>query len=169
MEFRRLNIKDLDSYFSNRLRALADSPEAFLSTMEETKAQGNGRFKAILSQSDDQNVIFGAVENGTVVGTCGVLLGDRVKTRHKATIWGMYVDRDQRGKSVGAKLIDLAIAHAREKLKVKVIYLSVASANEQARRLYESRGFVRWGVEPFAVLDDSGYSDEDHMSLTFES
>ena len=62
-------------------------------------------------------------------------------------------------------LVDAAVRHAREQMGVAAVYLSLESGNDAARRLYESRGFVRWGTEPLAMGLDGDWRDQDHMVL----
>ena len=78
----------------------------------------------------------------------------------------MFVDVEFRSQGVGGSLVDLAIQHVREHLNVTGIYLSLESGNQPARRLYESRGFRVWGVEPQAMSDGQNFFDEDHMVLS---
>lgn len=165
MEFRRLTKSDLDAYFANRLRALEHSPSAFLTTLEEEKARGHAHFEKTLAHDGSDRAIFGAVSNGTALGTVGIFREERPKTRHKSMIWGMYVDLDQRNKGIGGKILDLAIQFARNEMKVDAIYLSVEAANGEARRLYESRGFRVWGTEPKAMRFENKFWDEHHMVL----
>jgi RimJ/RimL family protein N-acetyltransferase len=167
VEFRRLVLSDLDSYFANRLRALQNSPSAFLTTYEEEKRNGSDHFAKTLSYQGKDRIIFGAVENGKVVGTIGLFQEEREKLIHKATIWGMYVDVEWRKSGVGAKLVDLAIHYSKNHLQVTGVYLSVEANNASARRLYESKGFKVWGTEPKAMAIDGKFFDEDHMALLF--
>ncbi len=143
MEYRRLKIADLDQLFANRLRALENSPSAFLTTLAEEKSKKNVHFANTLSLSGDDKVIFGALKGGKVIGTVGISREERPKTMHKAIIWGMYIDTDHRKLGVGGKLLDIAILHAQQKMKVAGIYLSVESKNLNAKRLYELKGFKR--------------------------
>src|SRR5688572_3049248 len=113
MEFRRLDKNDVASYFANRLRALQDTPSAFLVTYEEEKANGPSRFEKTLSHEGNERAIFGALVNGEVVGTIGIFKEDRPKMRHRATIWGMFVDREHRKKKAGNRLVELAIEFAK--------------------------------------------------------
>lgn len=137
MEFRRLILSDLEPFFSCRLRALANAPTAFVTILEEEKTRGPDRFAKTLADQGEDQVIFGAVIDGTIVGTAGIYRGDRLKTRHKASITGMYVDDDQQRRGVGGRLLDCAIAQAQEKMKISAIYLSLEANNVAARRLYE--------------------------------
>lgn len=165
MEIRRLVPTDLDAYFANRLRALENTPSAFLVTLEEEKARGTARFLETLSHTGQEKCLFGAVSEGMVVGTLGLFREDRPKTRHKAMIWGMYVDVAHRKQGIGGKLLDLAIKFAREEMRVDAIFLSLEADNRAARQLYESRGFRIWGTEPKAMRSEGKFWDEHHMVL----
>jgi ribosomal protein S18 acetylase RimI-like enzyme len=161
LELRRLRPDDLDAFFACRLEALAESPEAFLTSLAEEKAKGPSRFLKTLAEGGDDLVMFGAVDGGTVVASLGLMRGDREKTRHRATINGMYVRSGYRRQGLGGRLLDLALAHARSSGGIKVVGLSLTATNDKARRLYESRGFVVWGREPWALP----HGDELHMAL----
>ena len=165
MDIRRLGPADLDSYYENRLRALQNSPSAFLTTYAEEKERGNAHFASTLAHQGIDKVIFGAVENGRVTGTIGLFQETRPKLVHKAVIWGMYVDTDKRSLGIGSKLLDQAIEHARTRMKVVGIYLSVEIKNLPAKRLYETKGFKVWGTEPKAMSASGEFFDEDHMVL----
>ena len=169
MEYRRLTKDDLATYFANRLRALEFAPSAFLTTLEEERARGNAHFEKTLSYTGNERGIFGAVSNGVVIGTVGIFQEERPKTRHKAMIWGMYIDQDHRNKGIGGKILDLAIQFALNQMKVKTIHLSVEAENNGARRLYESRGFRVWGTEPKAMQFENRFWDEHHMILELHS
>jgi len=52
---------------------------------------------------------------------------------------------DMRGRGLGASLLDHAVETARHR-GVKSLYLEVRPSNEEALRLYESRGFGEVGV-----------------------
>lgn len=169
MEYRRLTEQDLTSYFANRLRALSEAPTAFLTTLEEERTQGPSRFAETLESKTHERVIFGALHEGEVIGTVGISRETRKKIQHKARMWGMFVDVEFRSQGVGGRLVDLAIQHARNHLNVTGIYLSLESGNEPARRLYESRGFHVWGVEPQAMSDGKTFFDEDHMVLSLSA
>ena len=49
------------------------------------------------------------------------------------------------------------------------VHLSIEHGNVAARRLYESRGFEMWGVEPQAMKSDGEYLDEAHLRLVLAS
>jgi len=163
MEFRQLTPKDAPSCYALRLRGLENAPTAFQTTLSEGKERGVSFFERILSGND--NFLFGALVGGEVVGMTGILFETRPRTLHKATIWGVYVDIEHQRKGIATRLLDLSLECARSRPEVKVVYLSVESKNQNAKKLYESRGFVRWGTEPSALILGNKLYDEDHMSL----
>lgn len=150
-------------YYESRLDALRMAPLAFLTTVEEEQKRGLHFFETIMSRTDDNNVIFGAFENERLVGSVGVIKGDRSKHKHRASIWGMFVDERQRGKGVGSALLDLAMQHAQNVMNVGLIFLSVEAQNTAAVKLYESKGFRTWGIEPNAVFEGGVFYDDRHM------
>jgi len=165
MQLRRLTKDDTEKLFELRLQALESVPTAFGSSIQEEKPRGPKFFENILVRTDHENVIFGAFVEGRLVGMAGILKAGRLKTNHKAIIWGMFVEKDHRGTGLGAALLDLAIKHARDKMKVIGISISVQGTNAAAKKLYHSRLFKSWGVEPKALLIDAHYYDEEHMFL----
>jgi ribosomal protein S18 acetylase RimI-like enzyme len=165
MEFRRLLPDDLKEVLSCRYRALETEPNAYVTTMEEEKTRGPSLFTMVLSSKGEGNVIFGAIDKKNIAGMIGILRNNKIKDRHKAKIWGMYVDSHYRGKGIGGRLLDMALEHAREKMKVTIVTLSLESNNHVARQLYESRGFQWWGTEPEAMFYQGIYYNEDHMFL----
>ena len=165
MELRRLRPDDLAAYFACRLEALAESPDVFVTTLAEETARGPQRFAKTLAEGGDDQVLFGAVDGPTVAASLGLLRGDRAKTRHRASIVGMYVRSTYRRQGLGGRLLDLALAHARSVSGIQVVGLSLQAENRQALRLYESRGFVVWGREPRALVTGGRAFDELHMAL----
>jgi GNAT superfamily N-acetyltransferase len=165
MNFRRLNQADLESFFQLRLKALENAPTAFGATLEETRQRGSQAYFPILESILDDHVILGAFNDNGLVGTIGVMIPGRSKTRHRATIWGMYISPTKQGQGIGAKLLDLAIDHAKIKMHASTIYLTVESSNVSAIKLYESRSFKTWGKEPKSLFHNGKFFDENHMTL----
>lgn len=169
MMIRILTADDAATYQALRLRGLRESPAAFGSTYEnevdiplsqiaERLAHGAGR----------EDVMFGAFDDdgGALVGLAGLGRNAGRKTRHRAGVWGMYVAPEARGRGVGRALISALIAHARTLPGVERLILGVEAGNEAARALYNSFGFVTWGIEPQAYKLDGEYWDSEMMSLS---
>lgn len=167
MTLRRLGHTDLENLFALRLESLERDSSAFRATPDEERARGISFYETVLRRSGDDNVIFGAFVDSKLVAIMGIFRGERPKISHKATIWGVYVAPAYRGQKLSSQLLDLALLHARKKMNVQVVTLSADSQNHHAIKLYESRGFVKWGTEPCAMTYQDKSFDEVNMSLLF--
>ena len=77
----------------------------------------------------------------------------------------MYVRSSSRNLGVGRLLLIAVLDVARQ--NVELIQLSVVTENRAARRLYESAGFLEFGVEAKASKYGDKYYDEALMALDF--
>ena len=112
-------------------------------------------------------MLFGAFHDDVLSGSAGVHVYPRLKQRHKAQLWGVYVDPSLRGRGVGAALVRAAIAHART--RVAVLQLSVQFDNAAARALYRRLGFVPYGIERRALRHDGKDYDDELMAMDFSA
>lgn len=93
------------------------------------------------------------------------LRGGRVKAEfHRATL-GMGIQLEHTSKGHGRRLIDAAIAWARDDAKLSWIDLGVFTGNERARKLYERVGFRAIGVREDAFRIDAGMSIDDVLMV----
>jgi RimJ/RimL family protein N-acetyltransferase len=94
------------------------------------------------------------------------LRGGRIQAEmHRATL-GMGIARAFIGQGHGRRLIETAVAWAREEARLAWIDLGVFAHNERARQLYQRFGFVELGVRQDAFRIDAGIAVTDiHMSL----
>ena len=167
-EVRRLAEDDAERFLTLRLQGLKEAPSAFGSTYEEDAARGIDFIRMLCrkSQEQDSHAIFGAFQQSELVGVVGIMQGEKIKNRHRATLWGMYVTPAARGVGVGRLLCQALIEHARSNLvEVEAIDLMVESANEPAKKLYAAMGFKWWGTQPRALKFGGQYFDEDCMAL----
>ena len=159
-EIRSLTSKDAAAFQVLRLRSLRESPEAFGSSYDEEVSRPltavGERLEAALTPH--ARVVFGALADGTLIGVVGCAQESRVKTRHKAVIWGMYVTPEARGQGVGRALLDRVVAEARRWPNVERILLSAVERATAARALYASAGFKPYAREVDAFRQ-SGKSD----------
>src|SRR5690606_20358351 len=88
--------------------------------------------------------VLGAFERD-LVGMLWFAREVRVKLAHKGSIWRTFVRKEFRGQGVGTKLLQTAIAHARDLSDLEVIRLCVSDRSPDARKLYERHGFRVWG------------------------
>jgi len=137
-------------------------------TKIKTTVHSATRFLKSLNHSGNESAIFAALDGKTVIATLGIYKEDHIKKNHKAVIWGMYVDKNYRRQGLGHRLLDTAIQFAQHNMRVASVALSVEFKNESAKKLYLSKGFKCWGVEPKAINHNGLYLDEDHMVFFFE-
>jgi ribosomal protein S18 acetylase RimI-like enzyme len=109
--------------------------------------------------------VIGAFRDGDLIGMAGFAIQQGQKNAHKGRLWGMYVRPSSRNLGLGRLLVSAVLDAARE--NVELIQLSVITENGPARRLYESAGFLEFGIEPKASKLGDKYSDEAHMALDF--
>ena len=89
----------------------------------------------------------------------------KLKKKHKAIIWGMYVSPAFRGKGIVKKLLLEVIRRAKNIDGLSKIMLSVTQAQEKALGFYEYLGFVKYSVEKDAIRVDGQKIDEIFMSF----
>jgi len=163
---RRLNNEDASTLLSLRREALQAEPLAFEASLIDGVTLTVDSVTQILDDRDLQ-AIFGAFNRTDLVGMLGLFRMNRIKTRHKAMIWGMYVKPNERNRGAGGALLTAAIEHARG-WGVDQVQLSVTDAAPAARHLYESHGFTIWGHERRALCWNEQFVDEYHLALYFE-
>ncbi|MGV2940192.1 GNAT family N-acetyltransferase [Mesobacillus sp. LC4] len=163
MEIRRLNGGDAEGYRVLRHEALLQNPEAFSSSYEDEMYYEASDYKQRLNSKFTYT--FGAFDENLLVGVVTLVPEGKVKLKHRANIFAMYVTSSQRGRGLGRELVTTAIQQAAKLSSVEQIHLTVTSSNEPAKKLYASLGFEPYGVEKNALRIDGTYYDEDLMVL----
>ncbi|WP_226645229.1 GNAT family N-acetyltransferase [Mesobacillus subterraneus] len=163
MEIRRLNGGDAEGYRVLRHEALLQNPEAFSSSYEDEMYYEASDYKQRLDSKFTYT--FGAFDGDLLVGVVTLVPEGKVKLKHRANIFAMYVTDSQRGRGLGRELVKTAIQQAAELSSVEQIHLTVTSSNEPAKKLYASLGFEPYGVEKNALRINGTYYDEDLMVL----
>lgn len=160
---RRLLPEDAALYREIRLEGLANSPDAFSSTIEIERDRPLDWFAARLSDA----LVLGAFSGAELVGVAGFYVQPGPKHAHKGMLWGMYVHPQYRAIGIGRKLVEAIIAHARR--RVELLQLFVVADNLPARRLYAGLGFVEYGVERHATKYRGQYHDDVLMALPLDT
>ncbi|WP_226677827.1 GNAT family N-acetyltransferase [Mesobacillus jeotgali] len=163
MEIRRLNGGDAEGYRVLRHEALLKNPEAFSSSYEDEMNYEVADYRQRLDNK--HTYTFGAFDTNQLVGVVTLVPEGKVKLKHRANIFAMYVTPSQRGRGLGRELVKKAIQQAAELNSVEQIHLTVTSTNEPAKKLYVSLGFEPYGVEKNALQIDGTYYNEDLMVL----
>ena len=156
---------DAAAFKTLRLAALRECPTAFSSSYEEECDVPLAEAAQRLAPNLDR-AIFGAFEDHALVATVGLQREGRRKLAHKAIIWGVYVAPSFRGRGIGRRLLERALAHARSMPDLLQVTLGVNIENKAAIALYESVGFERFGLERGFLRVDGVLHDELHMVLT---
>jgi GNAT superfamily N-acetyltransferase len=123
-----------------RLRALADSPEAFLETVELALGFPESRWRERAAPNDTQASFLR--EDGAGMVSCFV-----ADDPANVFLVAMWVAPDVRGTGVAGELVKQVIGWARQRGADRVC-LSVEPGNERAARLYEKCGFVETAEPP---------------------
>jgi GNAT superfamily N-acetyltransferase len=141
MRIHHARIDDAMRVRAVRLRALADAPDAFSTTLEQDRARPDEDWRARLST--DRTATFLAT---TADGDVGMAVGAPYDgSPGAAGLFGMWVDPRARGGGVGGALVDAVLAWARSR-GYRRILLDVGDENAAAIALYARRGFVPNGV-----------------------
>jgi len=150
--------KDAIPFRDLRLHALQDSPTAFGADYQRTLGQPSTYWEDMLTIRPDESTIFVAEHESQLTGMTGIARGNSPKTRHSATIWGVYVRPEWRGLHIAQELIQSAFNWGRAR-KVVAARLGVTTTNTSAIRCYERCGFKVTGTEPRAVQYEGQYHD----------
>ena len=141
MEVRQARAADWDVLRELRLRALADTPDAFASTLEQEAALPEQVWRQ-RAEGGGGSVNFIAWEDGAGIGMAAIFPEADVPGRMHLV--GMWVHPRRRRRGVARALVEQAVRWAEEHRASEVV-LWVADHNIPARRLYERAGFQPTG------------------------
>jgi GNAT superfamily N-acetyltransferase len=134
MEFRELNEGDLESLiklYEQLDGSNGDFTVEAARSVWKSEIEGNKNIK-----------YFGAIEDGKVVSTCFCLIIPNLTRLGSSACFveNVVTDKDHRGQGLGKKIMERAIAFARERDCYKVI-LESASYRKEAHQFYKNLGF----------------------------
>ena len=123
-----------------RLQALLDSPDAFGSSYEVEAMRSNSEWQQVIETAlaSGKNHVYLAESDGVVCGLVWCKLS--AVEAGLAEIFQMWVNSKHRGMRVGEKLLQAAIACARNH-RIERISLEVTATNYAAAAFYQSQGF----------------------------
>ena len=151
---RRLGEADAARFRAIRLDALTHHPHDFGASVADEAAAELDAFADMLRR----NAVFGALAGDRLLGVVAFYQQAGEKLSHKGVIWGVYVCHEARRQGLARGLIGAVLAHAGT--LVELVQLTVTLANEPARALYRSLGFVDYGLEERALKFADRYVDE---------
>ena len=164
MNIQRLTPSHAVDYRRTMLEAYELCPDAFTSSVAERAALPLSWWEARLDVSAlAAEIVLGAFAADGLAGVAGLSFETRERTRHKATLFGMYVPARFRQRGVGKLLVQAALAQARARPGIVLVKLTVTDGNRAAEALYRQCGFERFGLEPMAIAVNSGYASKVHM------
>ncbi len=151
---RRLGGQEWRAYRDLRLRALADSPDAFGSTLERRdRPDAEWAVRVSSGASSELDLPLVVEEGAQLVGLAwGKIIASASDTAH---VFQMWVAPECRGQGHGAELLATIIGWAREANAARVV-LGVTCGDTPAQRLYARAGFKALGdpepIRPGATL-----------------
>ena len=133
MEFRKLTASDLPSLLELYKQLDPDDTE---STVEHSME--------VWEKIEENPGIcyFGAVDGGRVVSSCYAVYIPNLTRGNRGIcfIENVITDKEYRNRGLASRIIDMAVAFAKERHCYKVI-LQSGMARTEAHRFYESKGF----------------------------
>ena len=149
---------DAEAFRELRLQALRNHPEAYSADYE---VQALWPMESWLDRLRINPIYFAVDEeaNGALVGITGIFPGNTLKTRHRATISGVYVRPSHRGRGLAGQLV-LACVDWAAQAALRLVTLSVVTSNTPAVNCYKRCGFTISGVEPDGIYSNGIYYDE---------
>lgn len=156
--------EDIEAYRELRLEALKNHPTTFGQDYEDVAALDNKYWENTLKIDTKEKALFFAENNSQLIGMTGVYRNLSKKSDHAATVWGVYVRPEWRGKRISQTLVCECLRWAKEQ-QITIVKLAVVTDNPPAIRCYERCGFTIHGREPKAILYDGVYYDEYLMSI----
>jgi RimJ/RimL family protein N-acetyltransferase len=110
--------------------------------------------------------VWGAFEDhdGPIIGHVDLQASGLATALHRARV-GIGVLRPGRGRGLGRRLLEAAVAWARAEPRLAWLDLGVFAGNDRAQRLYERLGFIERGRTPDRFRVDGRSIEDISMSL----
>lgn len=133
---------------------LKNAPESFGASYEETCKEELSFFKDKIKDAP----IWGAFSNDDLIGVAGYYLNPKLKVKHKAALWGVYVKPEFRGQGLAEKVSQMVIDNLPQ--NIELVLLNVVAGNVPAEKTYRRLGFEQYGLEKHALKYSGQYYDE---------
>lgn len=163
---RELTKEDAEAFRSLRLRARDEEAEIFSETRQEEAALTAEDCFSQIEQGSD-GFALGVFLNGELKGVACAYRDGTVKGRHKAFVWGVYLDEVLRGLGWGRMLMT-ALLDRIEKwpgLEQVVLEIIITEGTAAAYKLYLSLGFKFMCRIERALKDQDKYYSADRLVL----
>ena len=152
---RRFTAADWPTWRALRLRALADSPDAFGATLADAQARADGTWQALLAQtvaSPHHLPLLAEVADLPAGLAWANAEGSSV------TLYQVWVAPEHRGRGIAQALLARAVDWARQR-GAKAVELDVTAGDTPAVRLYRKMGF-RETREPVPMANRDGLQEQ---------
>ena len=158
LEIRLLRPDELETLRAVRLRALKDTPDAFLDDYDEWEEKPLEAFKRFF-----KGYVACAFFNGRPAGMAILSGYEGRKLKHKGIIGAVFVVPEARGRGAAKKLITILEQKAID-IGIEQLSLATNIRNPATIGLYESLGFIACGVEMHILkMPDGSYIDDVQM------
>jgi len=104
--------------------------------------------------ADGSLAVWAATGPAGIIGTVSLAFVDKPNGRHRAELLKLMVHRDARGQGLGRALLETAERAAAD-AGITLLLLDTASGSP-AERLYETAGWIRYGIVPDYASDPAG-------------
>jgi ribosomal protein S18 acetylase RimI-like enzyme len=158
---------DAQQYRTLRLASLRDFQFAHGPDHEEALAKGLDWHARRLAKPDYH--WFGAFDGEVLIGAICLRTQEGRRLRHSASLNSLMVAQSHQRAGIGRLLVAHLIEFARSLGTIRQITLEVNESNVPARRLYDSFGFLQFGLEPDAILHEGRYCAKQHLALSLVS
>ena len=160
MLIRRLGVADYEEFKAIRGASLEAHPESYATNGEDWRNAPREKIEALLVADDAP--IIGAFRP-RLIGIVGLRREGRPSVRHKASLWGLYVDPGHRREGVATALVSSVLTLASSLPGLELVRLVVDADNAAAISVFARSGFEQYGLEPRARLAVGRYHDQLYM------
>jgi len=170
IKIREAKIADLPNLIDLRLKMVNACPDSFLDDyreLSEWTAASWGEWFSRLTDAKNSNLIV-ADDGKELIGIVGCKGVKHKRAAHVATLVGVGVLPNCRGKGIGKAMLGKMIDWVKKETKVERLQLTVYADNEVAIKFYEKLGFIKEGLfKNYAKSVKGNYQDGLMMALFF--
>ncbi|MEI6730371.1 MAG: GNAT family N-acetyltransferase [Pseudomonadota bacterium] len=135
-----------------RIESVKENPECFGGSYDEWILKEDAFWQKEIKNS----TVFVCFDGDKAIGGGGYFFVDSKKLRHHATIFGVYLNQNYRGRKLVDLIINTIAEHAKKR-DFEILFLAVVADNENAIRAYQRLGFSIYGTEPNHLKIDGTY------------
>jgi RimJ/RimL family protein N-acetyltransferase len=164
--YKVLDEQGLADYRKIWLECLETFPDNFGTTYLEAYQAQTLKLESNIMQSDANSFMLAAYAGANIIGICGFLRENRLKTAHRGEIVQMYVNPNFAGQGIGNKLLTYCIEKAFKNPEIEQIILTVVAENAKAIYSYKKVGFESYGHLENYFKSGNHYTSQEFMILT---